>query len=171
MPSKKTPRKRKERQPVGRPTLYNDDVGQKVCKCIIEGYTLRQIGELPKMPGKSTIISWLSIHKEFQDQYARAHETRALVMADEVLEISDDSTNDWVERENKDGQRTLVLNEDHLQRVRLRVETRKWWMGKANSKYAQQMRHSNDPDNPMPEQTVGVVLIPAKVVEDEPAGP
>ena len=157
----------REKRKAGRPTLYNEQVGKAVCELITQGYTLRQIGELSNMPDKSTIIRWLSIHDEFRDQYARAHETRALVMADEVLEIADDNRNDWVERENKDGTTYVELNDEAIQRSRMRIETRKWWMGKANPKrFGEKVQHANDPDNPMPAASIGVVVLPPKQVSD-----
>lgn len=52
-------------------------------------------------------------------------------MADETLEICDDGSNDWLERQGEDEKRTYVLNGEHVQRSRLRVDTRKWLLSKA----------------------------------------
>lgn len=114
----------------GRPSTYSEANAAAVCGLIAQGYTLRQIGSLPNMPDKSTIIRWLAAHEEFRDQYARANETRALLMADEILEIADDSTNDWVERELKDGTIGLALADEHIARSRVRIDARKWLMEK-----------------------------------------
>lgn len=51
-------------------------------------------------------------------------------MADDLLDIVDDGTNDFVEREGKDGL-TTVVDHEHIQRSRLRAETRKWLLAKA----------------------------------------
>jgi hypothetical protein len=52
-------------------------------------------------------------------------------MADDMLEIADDSTKDYVERENKDGSKYTAVDHDHIARARLRVDTRKWLLSKA----------------------------------------
>lgn len=50
-------------------------------------------------------------------------------MADELVEIADDGTNDYVEREVDGGVR-VVFDGEHFQRSRLRVDTRKWVLSK-----------------------------------------
>jgi hypothetical protein len=54
-------------------------------------------------------------------QYARARATVYQKMADEILEIADDAERDLIER--ADG--VLAVDHEHIQRARLRVDTRK----------------------------------------------
>lgn len=42
-------------------------------------------------------------------------------MFEDMFDIADDGTNDWVKRDGAD-----VLNSEHVQRSRLRIDTRKW---------------------------------------------
>lgn len=136
-------------------------MGEKVCELIVGGKTFRQIETLDGMPDRSTIIRWLTKHDEFRKQYARAREAQALVNEDEIAEIADDGTNDWMEHE-KNGRIEIVLNEEHVRRSDLRVQTRKWLMSRRMPKrYGDALKHSNDPDNPMP--GTGVIIVPAKV--------
>lgn len=141
MPAKtKTPAKKPNLG--GRPTAYTKEIGERICLLLIEGYSLRQIylsekEKKPSFPDKSTILRWLAIMepddaiKAFQDHYARARGIQADNYADEIIEISDDSTNDWVERENqRTGETYTELNHEHIQRSRLRVDSRKWIMSK-----------------------------------------
>lgn len=51
-------------------------------------------------------------------------------MADDLLDIVDDGTNDFVARE-RDGERIMVVDHEHIQRSRLRADTRKWLLSKA----------------------------------------
>jgi hypothetical protein len=51
-------------------------------------------------------------------------------MADEIVEISDESSADWVEWEMRDGQIRGMPNPAAAARARLRVETRKFLMEK-----------------------------------------
>jgi hypothetical protein len=67
--------------------------------------------------------------------YAAAHDQLMLHWADESLEIADDGTNDWIQREirNKDGvvvDHQTVFNKEHVNRSRLRVDQRKWLLSK-----------------------------------------
>jgi hypothetical protein len=45
-------------------------------------------------------------------------------MEDELLEIADDATNDWIERNDPDNPGWHV-NGEHIQRSRVRIDTRK----------------------------------------------
>lgn len=99
----------------------------------MDGETLRQICRDEGMPDKSTVLRWLASNAEFCDQYARAREIQADHWADEVVEIADDGSNDWMERETKAGTITVVDHEN-INRSRLRVDTRKWLMTKAAPK-------------------------------------
>lgn len=57
--------------------------------------------------------------------------------ADELLDIADDGTNDWMLR-NDDGENvSYSLNGEHVQRSRLRVDTRKWLLSKLIPAYAE----------------------------------
>lgn len=146
MPAKKkaaAKKRRKSRKPaatakMGRPAIYTPALGKRVCELIMHGATLRQITAEKGMPDKSTIIRWLADREkyaDFCDQYARAHEVKALMMEDEILDIIDDGTNDWIERENKrTGETFVALNDESIQRSRARVEARKWLMAKAAPK-------------------------------------
>jgi hypothetical protein len=145
----------------GRPSSYTEQVGLSVCGWIKQGYTLRQIAALPNMPNKSTIIRWLAEHTEFCDHYARAGEIRALVMADEIIEIADDSTNDWVEREGKNGTVELVPNEELMRRSRTRIDTRKWLMSKmAPKRFGERLALTGKDGGPLEHvhKTVGDLL-------------
>ena len=52
-----------------------------------------------------------------------------------MLDIADDACNDWMERLGEDGQPIgYQLNGDHIQRSRLRIETRKWLATKLQPK-------------------------------------
>ncbi len=65
--------------------------------------------------------------KWFSDHYAKAMEVRALGFADEIVDISDDGSNDWYEAESDSGD-SLIMKPDteHINRSRLRIDSRKW---------------------------------------------
>lgn len=87
---------------------------------------------------------------EFQKQYARAFELRNEFWAEEMIEIADDSRNDWTTR-CFGGVEVDVPDLEVVKRSQLRIETRKWLMGKSQpKKYGDKVEHSltTDPDAP-----------------------
>jgi hypothetical protein len=165
--AKPTPRKKsKARKParpgvMGRPSGYTPAIAAAVCGWIKQGYTLRQVGALPNMPDKATICRWLGDHEDFCDQYVRAGEIRALLMGDEMIEIADDSTNDWIAREGKDGAVEIVVDQEAIARSRVRVEARKWLMVKlAPKRFGATLAVTGKDGGPVQHvhQTVGEVL-------------
>jgi hypothetical protein len=99
-------------------------------------------------------MRWLAEHQEFRDQYARAREAQADYWAEEIVEIADDGTNDYVDRQNKDGSTYETVNSEHINRSRLRVDTRKWLMARmAPKKYGDRITQEVSGPNGGPIQT------------------
>jgi hypothetical protein len=48
--------------------------------------------------------------------------------ADEVLEIVDDSSNDWMDYETKAGRKIKTFGYEHAKRSDMRIKTRMWLM-------------------------------------------
>ncbi|WP_217469038.1 terminase small subunit protein [Burkholderia lata] len=118
---------------MARTSGFTESIAKKICEKIIDGMTLRQIGDTDGMPSKTTILRWLGDDRyvSFRDQYARARELQSEAMADDILEIADDGRNDWMEIISKDGDSVgWRVNGEAVQRSKLRVETRKWLMSK-----------------------------------------
>jgi len=110
----------------GRPTDYSDELIDRICQKIAtssKGLHFICKSE-PDFPAFSTVFRWLKEEDKaaFKDKYARAREAQAEYLADEIIEIADDSRNDT--QENEDGEE--IVNHDHIQRAKLRVDTRKW---------------------------------------------
>ena len=84
-------------------------------------------------------------------------------MADEMLEIADDGSNDWMLR--KDGDKEFyVLNGEHVQRSRLRLDTRKWLLSKALPKvYGDKLAVHSNAERPV---VLRVMNIPTDDVEE-----
>jgi hypothetical protein len=116
----------------GRPTLYTQELADEICARLINGESLRSICRDESKPDERRVREWSQDLKHpFSPQYVRARELGYLKMAEELLEISDDGTNDWMEREGKDGSSHTVVDHEHIARSRLRVDTRKWLLSKA----------------------------------------
>jgi len=76
---------------------------------------------------RQTVYAWvLDNHEGFADAYARARHLMALGWADDLDEIARDRRGDFVV--NEEGK--LVPDMEHIMRSRLRIDTRKWLLGK-----------------------------------------
>ena len=118
---------------LGRPSGYSQELADRICDELSDGRSLRTVCLSEDLPDKATVFRWLREDKEFRDQYTRAKEESADAMSEDVLDISDDGSNDWMEK-NFAGQKAWVTNGEALQRSRLRVDTRKWLMAKMKPK-------------------------------------
>lgn len=117
--------------PAGRPSDYTPELARAVCQRIAEGESLRSIARDDAMPDKWTILRWLGRHEEFSAQYARAKEQGAEALAEELFEIADDASNDYMEQLDGEGNVTgYKLMGEHVQRSKLRIDTRKWYLSK-----------------------------------------
>lgn len=122
---------------MARPSEFNQLTADAICELLADGMSLRKICLADDMPNKATVFRWLIAHKEFSDQYARAREAQAETMADEILEIADDGSNDTYLDEDE-NRRTDV---DVIARSRLRVDSRKWLASKmAPKKYGDKVQ-------------------------------
>jgi hypothetical protein len=86
-------------------------------------------------------------NEEFRKQYAHARDAQADTLADEILDIADDATNDWMERKDGEGESIgWQINGDHVRRSQLRIDSRKWLAAKlAPKKYGdkQEIEHKH----------------------------
>ena len=135
----------------GRPSDYSEELADRICERIADGESVRNICLDDDMPNKATVFRWLGKHEAFRDQYARAREAQSEHLADELLDIADDGSNDWMERRNADGEVIgYVVNGEAIQRSRLRADTRKWLLGKLQpKKYGDSVKISGDPEAPL----------------------
>jgi hypothetical protein len=124
----------------GRPTRYTQTLADEICAYLAMGQSLRSIcgkedddPQKQKFPAVRTIFYWLRSNEAFLQQYTRAKQESADAMADEILDISDDGSNDWMERHYGDED-VWVTNGEALQRSKLRVDTRKFLMAKMKPK-------------------------------------
>lgn len=78
---------------------------------------------------------------EWYKQYAEARDLGLDEMAEEIFEICDDGSNDWMEKQTKDGGTIVVLNHEHVQRSKLRAEKRQWYLSKlAPKRYGEKLQ-------------------------------
>ena len=140
--------KPKARRGRGRPTRYTPEVAADICTRLAEGESLRSICDDDAIPHRSTVLAWLfdGEHEEFKDQYACAREAQAEGRADEIVDIADDATGDFTT--DKDGKE--IVDHEHIQRSRLRVDARKWIAAKLlPKKYGDRLQHTGEGGGPI----------------------
>lgn len=147
----------------GRPTDYSQQLADKICAKLTIGESIRTVCKPDGMPSIETFYRWLRTYPEFNEQYARAKQESADAMAEELLDIADNGTNDWME-DNYDKGKTpgYALNGENIQRSRLRVDTRKFLMAKMKpKKYGEKLdMTTNGKDLPTPILGGNSVLAP-----------
>jgi hypothetical protein len=136
----------------GRPSLFNEEIADRICEALISGQSLRSFCLQDDVPNVATVVRWLAKHDEFRAQYAHARELQADTIADEILDIADDGSNDWMERHDSEGGNLgWKENGEAIRRSQVRIDARKWLAGKlAAKKYGDKALIGSDPDNPLP---------------------
>lgn len=130
---------------MGRPTDYSEEIAAKICALIATSSDgLRKIcEENSELPCPSTIYLWLTKNESFSEQYARAREDQAQLLADEIVSIADTTQVGVVVTEKAEG--TETKHADMIEHRKLRIEARKWVASKLlPKKYGdkQQVEHT-----------------------------
>jgi len=150
-------------QKLGRPTRFTKAIADKICERLANGETLRAICRDEGMPRESTVRAWaLNDLNGFYAQYTRARDLGLDALSDETLELAD-IVREGVKvkqyscprcqgtGEEKSGECPKcggsgglkeVVSGDMVERARLQVETRKWYLSKLAPK-----RYGERPDS------------------------
>lgn len=130
---------------VGRPAVFDRDIAEAILLRLADGESLRSICCDQEMPARTTVYSWIMEDTDgFADHYARARELQADSHADDIIDIADDGSNDWMERRREGGSVDQVVDHEHIQRSKLRVDARKWAASKLKPKrYGERIDHTS----------------------------
>ncbi len=123
---------------------YSRDLADRILDLMADGYTLNEICRRDGMPSAKAVRNWAIDDVDgFGPRYARARAALVDHWADEIVTISDDGSNDYVERHNRDGSTYTAIDHDHIARSRLRVDSRKWLLSKLRpEQYGDQLKLS-----------------------------
>ena len=126
---------------VGPPSYFDTKEGlaivEKMFDRIAAGESVNKICKDKEMPSQAAFYRWIAAteSKLLREKYARACEDRAESIFEGMLAIADEATNDFMEAEHG-----LIPNTEHIQRSRLRIDTRKWMLSKmAPKKYGDKL--------------------------------
>lgn len=120
---------------MGRPSKYTKKLAEEVCARLAEGESMRKIAKDDHMPTSRTMFNWLSTKDAFLQQYEISKAECADMYAEEIIEIADDTSNDYIDVSDENGATGATrLNTEHVQRSRLRIDSRKWVASKLKPK-------------------------------------
>jgi hypothetical protein len=109
---------------------YSKDIADEICRLMAdEGVPLKQICAQEDMPSLGTVRRWVADDvNNFRNEFHAADGLKYITMEDECMEIADNSSNDYMMREDKNGVEREVLNTENINRSKLRIDTRKDFM-------------------------------------------
>jgi len=115
----------------GAPSRKTPELIERILAGIAEGKSTRAVCNEVGI-GQRTVWDWLASDREFSQQYARAKMFCADCLADEIIEIADDSSRDTY----IDSKGQQVTNHKAIAQAKLRIDARKWYASKlAPKKY------------------------------------
>ena len=111
---------------VGAPSTYSQHIANVICIRIAEGESLRKILRDDGMPVQSTVYEWLLRHPEFAENYTRAREEQADTLADEIIDIADESPEMNEIRDKHGDVVDIKIDSGYVAYQKQRIEARKW---------------------------------------------
>jgi len=103
---------------MARPSIYSEELADRICAEIGKGSNLNKLCDLPDFPNQDTVYSWLLRKPEFSENYARARSLRAGVRSDRV----------------DDYCKMVLAGELDANSARVIIDAEKWQAGKENPK-------------------------------------
>lgn len=73
---------------MGRPSTYSPELATEICLRIACGESLAAICRSDGMPGYRTVMTWLTLHEGFQQDYTLAREAQGDADADAVSDLA-----------------------------------------------------------------------------------
>ena len=105
---------------MAKPTKYTPALIAEICDRLSKGEPLAVICRDEGKPAPSTVRVWMSSRPDVSSAIACAREDGFDAIAAQCLDIAEDGRRDY--EVGEDG--SAVVNHDHIQRAKLRVDTR-----------------------------------------------
>ena len=114
------------KKPTRRPRhAYSPELTDLICERLLDGTSLRQICQDKNMPARSAIIVWL---------------LQIDCLLGDMLDIADDCSKDWIEREGPDGKKFRVFDHENFRRSKRQMGALQWRISKLTPKRYHWMR-------------------------------
>lgn len=135
----------------GKPTIYRDEIAMHITTELVEGRSLRSICRDDEgMPRVGSVMRWLANpeYATFREQYACAREAQADMLAEEIVDISNETVMGEETTTKPDGS-VEVRAGDMLGHRKLQIDARKWYASKlAPKKYGDKLGIGGSDDLP-----------------------
>tara|TARA_R110000824_G_scaffold75134_3_gene190775 strand:- start:4866 stop:5345 length:480 start_codon:yes stop_codon:yes gene_type:complete len=102
-------------KPMGRPEVYTEEFVEEILDRLSCGESLKYVCASDHLPASRTVWRWMRTHPDFRQKYERAKDEACEAMAEEMFDMAEDEDRD-------------------VQRSRLMVDTRKWYISKIKAK-------------------------------------
>lgn len=109
---------------MGRPSDFTQDKADEIVRRLSAGEPLASICAGDDMPAVRTVSDWKRANEAFSANFAQAREDGFDAIAAECLEIAEDGSRDYAEKKRPDGTKYEAFDSEHVQRSKLRIETR-----------------------------------------------
>lgn len=154
-------------KPRGRPSGNTEAITAEIIARLSAGEPLAAICRDEHMPAVRTVNDWM-VDQAFSASIAQARAHGFDAIAAECLEIADDGSQDYGRRTRPDGSEYEAFDAEHVQRSKLRVETRLKLLAKWDPKrYGDRavLEHTGKDGGPV--QLEGVVGVIEKLTDAE----
>lgn len=113
---------------------YTEELVEEIMLRVGRGESVRSISQDKHMPARAIFYDWLNTRPDFKQRYEKARQDAAHVFAEDIIEIADNGTNDWMEKNDPDNP-GYAFNGESFQRSRLRVQARQWIAARMMPRY------------------------------------
>lgn len=120
----------------GRPSIFTPELASAILQRVADGESVRSICRDDAMPHLSTFFRWITEKPDFREQYDAATDVRAETIFEEALEIADTVLMGEKVKTIGEGENQKVETQtgDMVERAKLKVDTRKWFLSKLKPK-------------------------------------
>lgn len=155
-------------RPPLKPSVENAEAVARLCSLIAGGMSMAEACARDDCPSRTAVYERMAADEGFRAIIARAREAQAHHWADEIISISDDSRNDFITRQTPAGEE-VVVNHEHIQRAKLRVDSRKWLLARLLPKlYGDHIEAPGTVENPLTvlvREVQGRTLKPRQIID------
>lgn len=125
-------------KPLGRPSIFTQELADRICERIALGESMRSICRDEEMPAMQTIWRWLRENKIFSERYESATKERTEAQNEILLELGDQALEEAYKADPKAANAVVSA-------VKLKADNLKWVMSKMKpKKYGDKMDLTSD---------------------------
>ena len=150
----------------GRPSKYTPALVEAIASRLALGEPMAVICRDAGMPAYRTVRDWIDSKPDVSAAIARAREEGFDAIAAGTLEIADDARNDYMKAAGEEGSVAYRLNGEHIQRSKLRIDTRLKLLAKWDPKrYGDKVQLADADGNNLPAPQFIIQPVAAKAPE------